>query len=112
MTPRRIVQVLEGYRFSTFDQRALAAGIESVLAFEGVPFEKEVSLPGAPVVHFLIEGGVALQVVDSSRDDRVVTALLAASEVAQLIVVTYKSRLTVPDHEKPIHVARLLRGGA
>lgn len=112
MTPRRIVQVLEGYRFSTFDQRAVAAGIESVLAFEGVPFQKEIPLPWVPAVHFLIEGRVALQVVDSKRDTEAITALLAADEVAELIVVTYKSRLTLPDHEKPIHLARLLRGGA
>ena len=112
-----LAALLEGHRFDAGSEDAVQRGIESVLTEEGIPFRREVPVPGGRL-DFLVDvaGGTALEVkIDGSTSNliRQLGRYAELESVHALLVVTTRHRLARVPREiagKPVRVALLLGG--
>lgn len=110
MTPRRLVQILEKYRFGSFDRASLCRSLAEILKFENTEFDRSPKLAEGVAVDFML-GRTALHVVTEQRTEcaEALERILAEPNVDYLVVATHRSRLLLPTGQAKIFVAHLLR---
>lgn len=116
MDLERLRDLLRGWRFRTYSEAALQAGIAQALDTAGVVYEREVILSPRSRPDFLV-GGIAIEVkVDGSALAAIRQALRYAQHerVTAVLIVTTRARhqAEMPDEllGKPVRVVHLVGG--
>jgi len=115
LTAADLRTILAGYRFRFSTEEQLHAGMEDVMAREGLRWEHERHLSTGRI-DFLVESGIGIEVkVDGSRAAllRQISRYLLQSEVRELLVITTRashSEIPMVMHGKTVRVLYLSPG--
>lgn len=106
MTPRRLAEVLQSYRFTGYDKPSLVRDLEHVLTYEGLLFER------AAPADFLVDGNTALVAIAAGDrgNPEALAALGELDTISAIVIATQRSKLPELPTNKPVHVAHLVGG--